>query len=312
MTSLGAIIRGLVGALSSPLLVIWLWVANVIVALPFAILVTSAISSSVGPSLAHERLREGFDMGWYGEYQSEATGIAATFRPSVIGVGAVLDNLESWSNADFLELPTELVAAGVIYALVWAFFLGGVLHRFHDPARLFRMRDFFGRSGEFFLRFVRLALVSAVGYYAVYRFGSWLFSWIEETTRDVTSERTVFSYVVAATLLVGFLLTLVHMVFDYAKISAFTENRRSMLLAMNRGLFFVLSHPGRCFTIYYGLAAVGIALFLLYAMVAPGAGGASPYQVAFGFVIGQLYLIAKITLRLSFYAAQMAYFESIR
>ena len=82
------------------------------------------------------------------------------------------------------------------------------------------------------------------------------------------------------------------------------------LFASLRGLFFVLSHPGRCFTIYYGLAALGVLLLFVYSLVAPGAAGASPYQVFFGFFVGQLYLAAKIALRLSFYAAQMAYFES--
>lgn len=299
-------------ALASPVLVLWLWLANVLVALPFALLVTSSLSDSIGGSLVHEKLRSGFDMGWYGEYEAQATGVPATFRPSVIGVGAVLDNLESWLNGDFAELPPALVAAGVVYALVWAFLLGGVLDRFREHGRLFRMGEFFGRSAEFFFRFVRLALVSAVLYYLVYRFAGWLFSWIEEATREVTVERTVLGYVVAASLLVGFLLTLVHMVFDYAKIAAFVENRRSMGVAAFRGLFFVLSRPGRCFTIYYGLGALGIALVVAYAFVAPGAGGASAFRVGTGFLVGQLYVIIKIGLRLSFYAAQMAYFESAR
>ena len=312
MSAVRSLFGGLGKVLASPSLVLWLWIVNLVVALPFAALMASSLGESIGDSLVEEKLRRGFDMGWYGEFSAEAKGIEQTFTPSIVGAGAFFDNIEAWFNGKLFELTPGLVGVGMVYALVWTLFLGGIFHRFSPGAGLFRLGEFFNQGGAFFFRYLRLALVSAVLYYGVYQFAAWLFSKIAEISREVTVEENVFAYVVAGSMLVVFMLTFVNMAFDYAKIATYRENRRSMLVATLTGFGFVLSNLGRTLTLYYGLGAIGIVLLLLYHSIAPGVSQATTVSVAFAFLVGQAYLVAKLALRLTFYASQMTLYGANR
>lgn len=311
MSSVKAAFKGLGRVLSSPLLVLWLWLFNFVVALPLAVVMAGSIESSIGGSLVQQKLREGFDMGWYGEFQSRAEGVETTLSPTVVGAGAFLDNIESWFDGGLFGTFRGLVALGVLYALLWALLLGGILHRLGGGAGMFRLSEFLSQGGAFFFRFVRLAVLSGVLYYLVYKFSAWLFGWIQESTRDLTVEETILGYVTAAALLVAFLLSFVNMAFDYAKIATFKENRRSMLLAMLKGFGFVLGNLGKTLTLYLGLGFVGLVLLGGYWLLAPGPGQATALGVVAAFLVGQAYLVVKLVLRLTFYAGEMTLFESV-
>lgn len=308
---LKALLRGFWRVMSSPGLIIWLWLVNIAVALPVAWMMTDSLRSSIGGSLVDEKLTESFDMGWYGEFDAKATGLETTFTPTVTGAGAFYTNLEGWLNGDLFKGFTGLVGLGVFYAVLWALFLGGVLNRYSGDTRRFNLSRFFSSGGQFFFRFLRLAVLSGVLYYLVYRFAGWLFSSIQESTIDVTVEGTVFLYTILAAVVVVFLLTFVNMAFDYAKILTFKENRKSMALAAVRGFGFVFSHPAKTMGLYYGLGALGLVLLALYASIAPGANQSTAIGVAFAFFIGQAFLVSKLMLRLMFYAAQMALYETV-
>jgi len=312
MSSVKAALSGFGRVLASPALVLFLWFANALVAIPLAVSMAGSIEESIGGSLVQQNLRDGFDMGWYGEFDARAKGIEKTLSPSLVGAGAFFDNIEAWLNGRLFEMLPALVALGVVYALLWALFLGGILHRYGDRSGLFRLSEFFAHGGEFFFRFVRLAVLSGFLYYLVYRFAGWLFGRVEDAMRDVTVEKMVLGYVVAAALLVALLLTLIHMAFDYAKIATYKENRRSMILAAIKGFRLVLGNLGRTTLLYYGLGFFGLVLLGAYYVVAPGPGQASVPSVVFAFLVGQAYLVAKLMLRLTFYAGQMALYESSR
>jgi hypothetical protein len=312
MSSLKAAFSGFGRVLASPSLVLFLWLVSVVVAIPLAVSMAGSIEESIGASLVHQNLRDGFDMGWYGEFDARAKGVEKTLSPSLVGAGAFIDNIEAWLSGRLFEMLPALVALGVVYALLWALFLGGILHRYTDRRGLFRLSELFSQGGEFFFRFVRLAVLSGFLYYLVYRFAGWLFGRIEDAMRDVTVEKTVLGYVVAAALLVALLLTFIHMAFDYAKIATYKENRRSMMLAAIKGFRLVLGNLGRTTILYYSLGFFGLLLLGVYHVIAPGPGQASVPSVVFAFLIGQAYLIARLMLRLTFYAGQMALYESPR
>ncbi len=150
MSFIGVALTGLGRVLASPGLVVWLWVTNVVVALPLATMMSGAIGESIGQSLVHERLSRGFDMGWYGEYQAQAKGLARTFTPTVVGVGAFFNNIEAWLNGKMFEGLPGLVGIGIVYALLWTLFLGGILDRYGSREGIFNLERFFSRGGEFF------------------------------------------------------------------------------------------------------------------------------------------------------------------
>ena len=308
---LKALIKGFWRVISSPGLIVWLWLVSIVVTLPLAWVMSESIESSLGGSLVSDKLREGFDMDWFGEFESDAKGLETTFTPTVTGVGAFYNNLEAWLTGDLFEMHPSLVGLGVVYALLWALFMGGVLERYAGSEGMFNLSRFFSTGGKFFFRFVRLAVLSGALYYLVYRLGGWLLGWVEDSTLDVTVEKTVLARLLLAATVIGFLLTLVNMVFDYAKIAAFKEDRRSMLLAAFRGLGLVFSHPLKTMGLYYALVAVGVLLLVFYSAMAPGVHQSSTTGVLVAFLIGQGFLVARLIMRLWFYGGQMALYETI-
>ncbi len=309
VTILHAISSGLRRALLSLGLVLVLWLVNLLFALPLGVLMADHLQSAIGSSRVHETLRTGFDLDWYGEYAAGAKGVAATFRPSILGAAAFYDNLEDWLTGDLFRGPGALVALGVGYALLWAFLLGGALEHFARFER-FGVAGFTAAGGQYFFRFLRLLVISGGLYYLIYRLFRFLLLTIEDRTRDVVVEKTVLFWVLLAASACAFLLVLVRVVFDYAKILVVVESRRSVLGALRDAVRFVLSRPVATFGIYLGLALAGLLLLAAYAAVAPGAGQSTVAAIVFAFLVGQAYLIAKMYLRLSLLAAQMALYQS--
>src|SRR3990170_3316022 len=84
-----------------------------------------------------------------------AAGLGQTFTPSIIGFGAVLDNLSGLLDS----APMAATIAGVTAAwmLIWSFLSGGVIDRLARRRRT-RTHGFFAACGVHFWRFLRLGI----------------------------------------------------------------------------------------------------------------------------------------------------------
>jgi hypothetical protein len=305
-----AIVEGAARATGARTLVLALWLVNVLLAVAVAVPFADALQSSIVASLVHEKLRTGFDAGWFGDLQ--ARGLLATFSPFVIGTGPFFTNLESWLHGDLWTVTRPVLVLGIGYLLLWILLLGGILDRLSVRGEYRpNLAGFLTGSGRYFFRFFRLALLSGALYVLVYLLGRRVFIFIDDRTRDVTVERTVMLWTMAGAALIAFLLCVVNAVFDYAKIATVVEGRQAMVGAVLRAVRFVVRHPVKTLGLYGALGLVGVALLALYAAVAPGARQASVPGVVFAFLLGQLYLVVKLVLRLTFYGSQMAVFEAL-
>lgn len=305
---LTAIGNGLTRLFRVKRIVVWLWLANVLFTLPLVALVAAGIASSIRWSRAGESLLEGLDLVWHTEYRRATDGVADTLEPSQVGVGAFLDNLELWFSGGIFKLEPGLVAAGCVYGVLWALLLGGALAYLQSGDRP-TLRGFMGFGGEFFGRFVRVALVMAGLYYALFRCSKWLFGRVEQATRDVTVEKTVLGYYLVVATGVVLSLVVLRMISDYAKTAIVMEDRRSALLAVLRGARFIVGKPFRALALVAIVGLVGLALLYGYHLVAPGTGQASWAGVAYALLIGQLFLIARLGLRLTLLGSQLDLYE---
>lgn len=303
------ILYGLRQAFAAPKLLLVLWLANVLVAVPATLLVSTSLAESFGTSLVAEGMLEGFDSGWYGEYEAQAKGLETTFSPTVTGAGPMLDHLEAFWSGEMFTAEPGLVALGGSFALLWMFLLGGVLERlartWTHPQERMELRHFSAAGGQFFARFCGLALMSGVLYFLVYRLGSFLYRRIRVATDEVTEETPVLLAVMVAAVLVVLLLNLVRMVFDYAKIVTVLEDRSNIFSSAWAGFLMVLRAPFKTLGVYFGFGVLSILLFVGYAQVAPGAGASSLVSVVLAFLGGQLYLVSRLFLRVGLLGGQM-------
>jgi hypothetical protein len=310
MSALRAMAVGVRRALGSPFILLWLWLLGFAVAAPAAWVVVASLEDGIGASLAYENLNKGFDMEWYGTYRDEARGIASTFQPTHTGAGALYENLERVLTGDLMTRSLGVTVIGGAYALLWLLMLGGAIDRFADRDARPGFRRFFGAGGRFFFRFVRLAVLSGALYFAVYWVSRRLFAWMEEATRDVIVEGTIFYYSLLIWGLTAVLLTLIHACFGFAKVATVVDDRRSMLLAAVRGFVFVARHPARTLGLYYGFLLITGFVLVWYVLLAPGVGQQTYEAVMWAFVGSQLFLLLKLFVRLSLLGGQTALYRA--
>jgi len=309
MSIIAAIVEGFRRLRRAPLLAPGLWLVNLVTALPAGVAMGAILRKAIGASLVADNLRRGFDMEWYWRFSEEAGGIARSFSPSIVGAGAFYDNLESWITGGLFGLFPGLVALGILYALLWAFLLGGVLERLASPWERLPLRDFVQAGGRHFARFVRLAILTAIPYILIYLASRWLYRRLTHLTRDVTSESAILLSSLLVLGATALLLVVVHIAADYARIATVVEGRRSMLLALVHGVRFVLSRPVAVLGIWAGLGLAGAVLLALYAWLSPGAGQSTWIGVVLAFVGGQIFLCARLALRVALLGSEMAYYQ---
>jgi hypothetical protein len=292
---------------SAPALLLGVYVMTFVLALPLAITMRGVLRTHLGASLAAERVAAGVDYDWWQEFSSQATGIGSTFSPTIIGFAATLNNISNLLDGQRENAP--FAGALALYLLAWTFVAGGVIDRYARQ-RPTRAAGFFAASGVHFFRLLRLAIVAGAAYWWLFGYvHRWLFfEWLPGQTRTMSVERNALLWRLALYILFGALLVIVNVIVDYAKIRIVVEDRRSALGALSAAIRFVWRRRARVAGLY---ALNGLAFLIvtaIWAAIDPGASGRLTLWL--GFVLGQLYLFARLALKLQFLASETALFQS--
>lgn len=293
---------------AAPAVLLGVYLATVLAALPFALVLRGTLRAHLGSSLMADTAATGVNWDWWQEFSSQASGLGRSFTPSVIGFAAPLSNLSAF--LDGTSQPLAIVVAATGYGALWLFLWGGILDRY-ARARPTRTPGFFAACGVFFVRFVRLAALAGLLYWLLLGPArEWLFDTIDDRlTRNVTVERVAFAWRLGAYLLLGAALAGLNLIVDYAKIRAVVEDRRSMVGALLAGARFAWRQPLPVAGLYASNGLLFASALALYATVAPGAGGdgAAVWGI---LLVGQAYVIVRVALRLLFAASQICLFQS--
>jgi hypothetical protein len=303
-----AVIRDAYGrVLRAPVVIAGAWLALVATSLPFAATLGRAIQRDLGASTAAAPAAQGVNFDWWQEFTFRHPEHEKSFQPSIIGGAAALRNVSDW--LDNTESAAPLVAAGV-FVTAWTFLLGGTLDRYARGRRV-GAAAYFAACGVYFWRFLRLGVAAALAY--LFLFGA-LHPWLFETvypwvTRDLSVERTAFLWRVL--LYVGFLLALgaVLLLFDYAKVRLVVEDRRSALGALVAAARFIRRHPGVTSLLFVLNVVLYLVVTVAYIALAPGARHDAMLGILLTLGAGQVYLVARIVVKLGFYATATVLFE---
>ncbi len=292
----------------APAILVGVWVLTLLVSLPLAVAMRGMLAQHLGRSLAADTAASGVNYDWMQEFSDQATGLGVTFKPTIIGFGAVLDNLSAFM--DNTSRPVVIVGAASAYVVLWIFLAGGIIDRYARD-RATRAYGFFAASGVFFFRFLRLAVVQWLVYACLFGvIHPWLFERLyPRFTHEITVERTAFFIRVALYLVFGVLVAAATTLFDYAKVRAVVEDRRSMLGAIGGALGFLRRHLAAAVALFLANFALFALVVGLYSVVAPGAGRAGIWMWI-GFAVGQLYVLGRLWVKLVFWASETALFQS--
>ena len=301
------LLDGLRRVVRAPVILAGATMLTLLLALPLALPLHLEPQTAVGARLTAEAMAEGVGWDWWQPFNRQATGIERSFTPSVVGFAAVLGPLIALFGGDGRSSAIALVFG---YVLVWTVFSGGVLDRYARD-RPTRSAGFFAAAGLYGLRLIRLAIIAGLFYgflFGVVR--GWLLDDLYGVmTRGLTAAPLVFAIRAVLYVVFGALLVTAGLVFDYARVRAVVEDRRSMLAATLAAWRFVRRRPAACAGLYLANGLVFLAVMAAYGLVAPGGGGNDP-SLWLAFLTGQAYIVAHLASTLLFYAVEIAYFQS--
>jgi hypothetical protein len=293
---------------AAPAIVAGVFAMTFLLALPLAMIVRGLLAAHLGSSLAAETAATGVNYDWWQEFAAQASGLGTTFTPSIIGFAMVLDNVSGVLDARRSILP--IAAALGLYLAAWAFLFGGILDRYarQGPIRIY---GFFGASGVYFFRFLRLAAIAGLAYWLLFAYvHPWLFEeQFVNLTRGMSEERTAILVRVVFYSLFGALLLATNLVVDYTKVRIVVEDRHSVLGALLAALRFIRSHARQVIALYTLNSMTFIVVIAAWVLIAPGAGG-SGGTMWLAFLLAQLYIVARLAVRLQFMASYVSLFQA--
>jgi hypothetical protein len=305
--------RGFAATGSVTKMVLFLYIINLLFSLLLAIPMYNSLQNSLGQSEAGSRMAEGFDYIWWQEFKDDAKGLETTFSPSIIGKGAILNNLESLIQMRFFFIPPLLMAVGLFYIIFRVFLAGGILTTFNQDMPKFTRREFTLGAGTHFFRFLALMLLSwglivAIGTFFL---GS-IHTLIDDIASESISEVTPFILRLALSVLTFAFLLFVQMVFDYARINIVMEEKRNIFKSALEALGFVFKHPFSTFGLFYLIFLIQAAVTVVYILLRETIPESNFPLVLAAFFIQQLFIFAVIWIRCLLYSSQMALYRYMK
>ena len=303
----GAFREGITRVNAAPAVLAGVCVLTLFVALPLSLTLRGMLQAHLGSSMEAVQAESGTNYDWWQEFSAQASGLGATFTPTIIGFGAVLENVSA--VADNLPMVTAVAGAVGVWMVLWSFVSGGILDRYARQ-RPIRSHGFFTAAGGLFWRTLRLGILAFLTYYFLFALlhGLLLDDLYGWATRDLSVERSAFLVRTGLYTVFGLVLAAVNIAFDYARVRLVVEDRRSALGALLAGARFVRRHP-RSIQLYALNTATFLLLGLAYALLSPGAptNGLAMWAT---LALGQLYIVGRHYVKLLFYASEVAFFQA--
>ena len=284
--------KGLLGAGGRLLLrrwglLFWVFLANVAFGALGTAPAVRQLRNTLRHTLAGEQLFRGFDVGMFYE-------------------------LVRLPEAGLLRFTSSSYVLAALFPVFLLFVSGGILEAYRQDRRLIT-GEFFASSGEFFWRFVRLALMSLVVFavlYNAYLDGDRLADRIGD---KFVADQVGFAIWLAGVIVLVLLVLFVRLWFDLAKVRSVAQNERWMLQNSLQSLEIARHHVGPLLWLYLRISLVAwiaaSVAFLIWMKIPPTAVWATFVLlelVVLAQLGGRLWQMASITVWYQRYAAELA------
>ena len=305
--------KGFINTGKAARMVLLLFAVNLLISIILALPMYHSLKDSFGSSKVGDRMAEGFDYLWWQEFRDESQGLEGTFSPSILGKGAILNNLEGLIQLRFFRLPLAVLIMGLLYIILHNFLAGGILFTFNQDTVKFKMKRFFDGSGTHFFRFLLLLLISWVVLFTLLSILEYGFSRLmDNVLNNAPSEITPFAYNLGFSLIIFFLILFFQMVFDYARIKTVLEERRDVLRTAFQAFGFVFRRPFSTLGLYYLIFLIQVAMTTGYVFLKEFIPQSDWYFVLIAFFVQQLFIFVIIWLRCLLYSSQMELYRYLK
>ena len=269
-----------------PGMILWLWLIDLVFGIIVAAPVYFLVNKDFGHSPAGEGLR-GMSFTWLGDsiykYQN--------LLPAIVG----------W-----------MLVPALLFILISIFLNGGIIGRLAAGEKT-TLQGFFADCGKYFGGFFRVFLLSLPVYALVFgglvRLVSAPFKF---WAKNAAGEMPVIVASNLRFLMTILLLSIVQMYFDYVKIHLVARDGRKVLAAAAAALSFIWGKFFKAWGLYLLVGLLFIAataVVIAVTNVLPGTGVAA---LALGFILAQAYILARISTKVLFFAAELDLYRIFR
>lgn len=214
-------------------------------------------------------------------------------------------------GSELKSLGLAAIGLGALYLLLNVFLAGGIVATLALDHRV-SLHRFLAGASRFFSRYLRLFFVFCVTLGAV--LAGFKFSiepYFEDLAEAATTDRDAFLLKALGVVILLFVVSLAAMVFDYAKVRTVIDRRRSMIVSAVSGLSFSFRRFWRCFRLFYMNLLLVAALTGVFLLVGNQFSNATWGSILGLFVVQQVFIVCRIGMKLSFFASQLAMYESL-
>jgi len=308
-TAIAAFLSGCWVVLRAPGVVFGLFAVTVACAAPLAALLASRLQHLIGSTALADPNASLLPIDAWDTIRGHADGILATFTPAILGFAVPLENIST--VADAIPPPFVVTVAGGVYGALWFLFWGGVLERLAAGKR--RGIGAFSRACVAWCGpMTRLGLIVLAAYGLLFAvLHPLIFGPLYEVLAvQAETEKAAFAMRIALYATFGALLLIVSVVADLTRVHIVLTAQRRVREALRVSGRFVAAH-----------AASVASLSLLNGMaflIALGAYGAFDIRTRgsacawTAIVVGQLYILARLTVRLLTAASQVELVRRLR
>lgn len=311
-------------------MIVFAWLINVTLTLIVAVPLLLQLNNYVRGGVMEEQLLQRIDSNWFQTFRSEnqSNDLVRYFDYSMFGYAPFLTHYESYlagtvikniGNFFFdlifkwrlgLEYLSILTVLAFVYVLVSTFLSAGFIGTYAKSYRL-SFQEFLMEGAKYFGKFFRLALLSLIVYVLLFEIVfDWWTSSIPSWTAQERSEMVPYVYYMVKNGVAILVLGLITLCFDYAKIRMVVDDRISALFAFWAGVKFVFTHFLSTVGLYIFLSLIGIILIVLYALVEGAIDQTGYWTIVFVFLIQQIYILARLGLKATFYASQTQLYQA--
>ncbi len=278
--------KGLAESTVRPKTVLLLWLANLLFAFPAYLLFSTLFGSALGRSGAAQGLMTKLDMN-------------------------ILFEVLTTSGRPLGMLIAGILALLLTYFLATIFLQGGILQGLLGGSAEARSgRTFFEGGARFYGRFLRLTVLSLILWIPAAAVFALVTAVVGGLTQDSTREQLSFYLTIGLGVFAAFLICLIKMIMDYARIHLATEDSPGALRALGAGVRFVIGHPGGTLGLYYLLGLTGLVILAVVKFIAGAIPAATNAAIWAVFLIVQLGLLVRGWLWVAYQSAQMSNYRS--
>jgi len=198
----------------------------------------------------------------------------------------------------------------LLFGFLYIFLNGGIIGRVAAEGEKVTLQNFFGDCGRYFWRFLRVFILTVIGYLLVFGIlfsliGAAFKPWIKSASNEVPT-------IIASnlrTLVFLLIFTIVQMYFDYVKVSLVIRDSKKVLSTALSTLGFIGRRFVKAWVLYLFVGILFIAFTILYFLagkVLPKDGLAA-FLIA--FVWGQVYIWLRIGIKLLFFSTESHFYK---